>query len=218
MAKRSKGKKSQTSNPDQLKPEKEEKLTIKQVVRDERTHKIAGTVFLLFSAFLLVAFTSYIFNWKEDQDKVLQGASILLPSSEVKTANLLGNLGAYVSHQFFYKGFGLASYFICSFFFIAGVNWLFAKKVFSIVRNLRYVIVGVLYFSVTFAFLAKGSSFSWGGAVGHMIAEWLTRASDGLEPPLFYSLAGWLSSFGDLILFSKCHQFLHFGQETRHLK
>jgi len=176
MAKRSKGKKSQTSNPDQLKPEKEEKLTIKQVVRDERTHKIAGAVFLLFSAFLLVAFTSYIFNWKEDQDKVLQGASILLPSSEVKTANLLGNLGAYVSHQFFYKGFGLASYFICSFFFIAGVNWLFAKKVFSRVRNLRYVIVGVLYFSVTFAFLAKGSSFSWGGAVGDMIAEWLTRA------------------------------------------
>ncbi|MFI5153517.1 MAG: DNA translocase FtsK 4TM domain-containing protein [Chitinophagales bacterium] len=176
MAKRSKGKKGQTSNPDQLKPEKEEKLTIKQVIRDERTHKIAGAVFLLFSAFLLVAFTSYLFNWREDQDKVLQGASILLPSSDVKTANLLGNLGAYISHQFFYKGFGLASYFICTFFFISGVNWLFAKKVFSIVRNLRYVIVGIIYFSVTLAFVGKGSSFSWGGAVGDMIADWLTKA------------------------------------------
>jgi S-DNA-T family DNA segregation ATPase FtsK/SpoIIIE len=176
MAKRSKGKKGQTSNPDQLKPEKEEKLTIKQVIRDERTHKIAGAVFLLFSAFLLVAFTSYLFNWREDQDKVLQGASILFPSSDVKTANLLVNLGAYISHQFFYKGFGLASYFICTYFFISGWNWLFAKKVFSIVRNLRYVIVGILYFSVTLAFVGKGTSFSWGGAVGDMIADWLTKA------------------------------------------
>jgi S-DNA-T family DNA segregation ATPase FtsK/SpoIIIE len=37
-------------------------------------------------------------------------------SKDIKVANLLGNLGAYVSHQFFNNGFGIASYFICSFF------------------------------------------------------------------------------------------------------
>lgn len=175
MANRSKAKKNKTPDPGKLKPEKEEKLTVKQVIRDERTHKIAGAVFLLLAIFLLIAFTSYLFSWKEDQDKVFQGASILLPSSDVKAANLLGNLGAYISHQFFYKGFGLASYFICSFFFTIGVNWLFKKKVFSIGRNLRYVVVGLLFFSVALAFMTRGSAFSWGGAVGDMISDWLTR-------------------------------------------
>jgi S-DNA-T family DNA segregation ATPase FtsK/SpoIIIE len=175
MAKRSKSKKSQSSVPDKLKPEKEAQVTVRQVIRDERTHKITGAVFLLLAIFLFIAFTSYLFNWKEDQDKVFQGASILLPSSEVKASNLLGNLGALVSHQFFYKGFGIASYFICSFFFIVGANLLFAKKIFSITRNLRYVIVSTLFFSMALSFVTKGSSFSWGGAVGDMINEWLTR-------------------------------------------
>jgi S-DNA-T family DNA segregation ATPase FtsK/SpoIIIE len=58
---------------------------------------------------------------------------------------------------------------------MAGANWLFAKKIFSLSRNLRYVIVGLLYFSVTLSFLAKGSPFSWGGAVGDMLRDWLVR-------------------------------------------
>jgi len=175
MAKRSKSKKSQSSVPDKLKPEKEAQVTVTQVIRDERTHKITGAVFLLLAIFLFIAFTSYLFNWKDDQDKVFQGASILLPSSDVKASNLLGNLGAYVSYEFFDKAFGLASYFICSFFFIVGANLLFKKKLFSISRNLRYVIVSTLFFAVALSFLTKGSSFSWGGAVGDMINEWLTR-------------------------------------------
>ncbi|HMH32937.1 MAG TPA: DNA translocase FtsK 4TM domain-containing protein, partial [Puia sp.] len=173
MAKRSKAKKSQSSYPDKLKAEKEEKLSFWQVVKDERTRKIAGAFFLLLSAFLFVAFTSFLFDWYADQDKVSHGISIFSPAS--KTDNLLGNLGAYASYQFFRNGFGVASYLFCSFFFIAGVNWLFAKKIFSVFRNLRYVIVGVLYFSTAFSFAAKGNSFFWGGAVGDMISDWLTK-------------------------------------------
>jgi S-DNA-T family DNA segregation ATPase FtsK/SpoIIIE len=98
-----------------------------------------------------------------------------MTSSNVKVTNLLGNLGALISHEFFYKGFGLASYLFCSFFFIVGVNLLFARRVFSISRNLRYVLAGLLFFSVAFAFVTQGSGFAWGGAVGDMISEWLTR-------------------------------------------
>src|ERR671927_20951 len=115
MAKKSQSKKSQAPDPDKLKPEKEEQVNVKQLVKDDRTAKIAGVAFLLISLFLLIAFTSYLFTWREDQDKVFQGASILLPSSDVRAENLLGNFGAYISHQFFYKGFGLASYLFCTF-------------------------------------------------------------------------------------------------------
>ncbi|HXB29977.1 MAG TPA: DNA translocase FtsK, partial [Puia sp.] len=175
MAQRSKSKKNHSSGPSSLKTEKEAKLTVSQVIRDERTHKITGAAFLLISIFLFISFTSYLFTWREDQDKVFRGISILAPSRDIKVANLLGNLGAYISHLFFYKGFGLASYFICSFFFIAGINWLFAKKYFSIKRNLRYVLIGLIYLSTTLAFIFHGASFPWGGAFGDMTCEWMIR-------------------------------------------
>jgi hypothetical protein len=128
MANKLKSKKSQVSDPAKFKSEKEEKVKVQQLVNDERTYKILGTVFLLIAIFLFIAFTSYLFTWEEDQDKVFHGASILSPGSEVQAANLLGNLGAYISHQFFYKGFGLASYILCSFFLIVGVNLLVGRK------------------------------------------------------------------------------------------
>lgn len=173
MANRLKSGKSKTPDTDKLKPEKEEQVTVKQLVKDERTHKIAGTLSLLASLFLFIAFTSYLFTWSEDQDKVFRGASILWPSAGVKTTNLLGNIGAYISHQFFYNGFGLASFLFCTLFFVMGVNALFGKKIFSIGRNLRYLIVGILFFSVACAFVAGRSQFTWGGAVGSMISDWL---------------------------------------------
>jgi DNA segregation ATPase FtsK/SpoIIIE, S-DNA-T family len=175
MAKPSKSKKNQSSGPSSLKTEKDSKLNVVQVMRDERTHKITGAVFLLISIFLFISFTSYLFTWREDQDKVFRGISILAPSHDVKVANLLGNLGAYISHLFFYKGFGIASYFICSFFFITGINWLFAKRYFSIKRNLRYVLIGLVYLSATLAFICQNISFPWGGAFGNMISDWMVR-------------------------------------------
>ena len=174
MAQRSKSKKNQSPGPSSLKKEKDSKLTVSQLLRDERTHKITGAAFLLISIFLFIAFTSYLFTWREDQAKIWKIA-LLRPSEDLKVANLLGNLGAYVSHIFFSDGFGIASYLVCSFFFITGVNWLFAKKYFSIRRNLRYVFIGLVYVSTTLAFVSRGGSFFWGGAFGNMTSDWLTR-------------------------------------------
>ena len=175
MANRLKTEKKKPANPEKFKPEKEVQVSVKQLVKDERTHKIAGAFALLISLFLFIAFASYLFTWKEDQDKVFRGASILLPGEEVKTTNLLGNLGAYISHLFFYKGFGAASFMFCSLFFVIGVNALLTKKIFSIWRNVRYVLVGLLFFSVALSFFARNSPFAWGGAVGDMCSNWLVR-------------------------------------------
>jgi S-DNA-T family DNA segregation ATPase FtsK/SpoIIIE len=190
MANRLKSKKGQKPAAGKLKPEQESRVTAREIVKDERTHKITGAVFLLVAAFLFVAFTSYLFTWKEDQDKVFHGASILMPSSNVKVTNLLGNLGALISHEFFYKGFGVASYLFCSFFFILGVNLLFARRIFSIARNLRYVLTGLLYFSVAAAFVTRGSGFPWGGAVGDMMSDWLIRFLGWLGTAALLLVAG----------------------------
>ena len=162
-------------SPEELNPDKEVQVTVTEVVKDERTTKIAGASSLLFTLFLFIAFTSYIFTWQEDQDKVQQFGIKIFATSDVVVHNLLGVLGAYVAHLFIYNGFGLSSYLFCTFFFVLGINLLFGKKIFKLIRNLRYVVVGLLVLSVTFSFVARNSEFSWGGAVGELIDDWMVK-------------------------------------------
>ena len=172
MANRLKKQTAKKDNPDKLNPDKEAQVTVQEVVKDERTKKIMGVMALLLSIFLAIAFTSYFFTWQKDQDLVLNnGIKILI--SKIKVANLLGVLGAYTAHTFIYSGFGIASYLFCIFFFMLGINLLTGEKIFSLARNLRYVIAGIAVISMTAAFLAGSSIFSWGGAVGEMMEGWI---------------------------------------------
>ncbi len=171
-------KKSQQSNeepvkPEKFKQEKEVQIEVKQLLADERTHKIAGSVCLLLALLLFIAFTSYLFTWDEDQDKVFREGYRLLLGTDTKVANLMGTFGAFISHFFIYKGFGIASYLICTLFFVAGVNLFFGKKVFSIFRNIKYLVIGLPLISVTAAVIMFGNVFPWGGAVGDMIRDWM---------------------------------------------
>ncbi len=173
MANSKKTKKSKTADPKKMKADIEAKVEVKKLLKDERSHKIVGAVLILISCLLFISFTSYLFTWQEDQSKVFKGAKILMPSHAEPMANLLGTAGAYFSDLFFRSGFGIASYLFCTFFFIVGVNLFAPKKIFSVGRNIRYVIVGLLVISVSASFLMKGYPFPWGGAVGDMENEWL---------------------------------------------
>lgn len=168
-------KKTPPPDPEKLTADKEVEVTVTEVVKDERTSKIAGAVSLLLTVFLFVSLTSYLFTWQEDQDKVHQFGARIFATDDVKVTNLLGVLGAYVAHTLIYKGFGLASFLFCTSFFVIGVNLLFGKKVFSLLRNLKYVLVGLLVISMGFAFATKGSPFAWGGAVGELLSDWSVK-------------------------------------------
>lgn len=154
-----------------LKTDKEEKISLKEIARDERTWKILGAFSLLIALFLIIAFISYFFTWKQDQDI----ATHILPAGEEKAANLLGHLGAFISHFFIFEGFGVASLLICTFFFIVGANLLFERKFWSVWRNIGYVTIGMVVLSVCLAFLFASFEFPFGGNVGTMIVEWLER-------------------------------------------
>ena len=172
MASKIKSGKSKAVSPDQLKQEKEEVVEVKQLLQDERTHKIAGSILLLMSILLFVAFTSYLFTWAEDQDKF---SYRMLLANDIKVQNLLGTFGAFISEIFIRKGFGVASYLICTFFFVLGVNLFFGKKVFSISRNIKYLIIGLPVICVAAAVVFDGQAFPWGGAVGGMIKDWMYK-------------------------------------------
>ncbi len=160
---------------DELKPEKEEQVSMADIAKDDRTRKIIGAVSLLTCLFLFFAFTSYLFTWQEDQDKVQQFGIKIFSTTDVRVSNLLGVLGAYSAHNIMTYGFGLAAYFFCTFFFITGVNLLFGRKIFNLLRNVKYILVGLLVISVTLSFFTSSSSFSWGGALGELTEQWLVK-------------------------------------------
>lgn len=194
MANRLKKKTAPLPDPEVLAPDKEVKVKVEEVVKDERTYKILGATSLLVCIFLFLAFTSYLFTWQEDQDKVHQFGIKIFAVNDVKVSNLLGVLGAFIAHFFFYNGFGIASYLLCTFFFVLGVNLLFEKKVFSIARNVKYIVVGLVIISMAGAYLLTGTSFAFGGAVGEWLCDWFNKwiGTTGTGAVLFFSVFNYI--------------------------
>ncbi len=200
---RKKTKRTKAADASKMKPDKVEKIEVKKLIHDERSHKIAGTVLILISFLLFVAFTSYLFTWEQDQSGI-RDAKILFPDSNQHFANALGTIGAYISDLFFRSGFGIASYLFCLLFFVIGVNLFAPRKIFSVKRNLRYVIAGLLVISVCASFLfhtpnaksvnSSSAEFFWGGKVGDMINEWLQQVIGyiGTAALLFVSLLSYI--------------------------
>ena len=170
MTNKLKSAKNKPVDPDQLKQEKEETVEVKQLLKDERTHKIAGSILLLLAFLFFIAFTSYLFTWGEDQDKF---SYRMLLANDIKVQNLLGTFGAFISEIFIRHGFGIASFLICTTFFISGINLFFGKKVFSVFRNIKYLVIGLPLISVTAAVIFQGMPFPWGGAAGDISRDWM---------------------------------------------
>ncbi|HQT21742.1 MAG: cell division protein FtsK [Sphingobacteriales bacterium 17-39-43] len=133
-------------------------------LNDDRTIKIIGLFFLIISLYFMVAFTSYLFTWQDDQSYVIDangGWSNLMKTQQELTEmglnqpavqNWLGKLGALLSHQFIYEWFGVASFLFIGVFFIIGYRMLFKIKVLSITKTLAYSFFLLIFTSVTFAF------------------------------------------------------------------
>ncbi|MFK7809355.1 MAG: DNA translocase FtsK 4TM domain-containing protein [Saprospiraceae bacterium] len=140
---------------------------------DERIPKIIGMLSLLLAIYLFIAFTSYIFTWREDQDMVLQFNWGLLLQGEVQLSNWLGRLGAIVSNMFFYWGFGIASYIFVFVFGNFGLNRIKKKPLADFVPVLWNSFLLLISLSILLAFLFSSSSFPIGGAFGESISRWL---------------------------------------------
>lgn len=179
-----------TANGKPIPVEQEPPVSVKKVVNDERTHKITGFFLVLIAIWLGIAFISYGFTWQQDQDKVFNAGKDFWFASDLKIENKLGRLGAWISHLFIYRGFGLASYFLCLLPFVIGVNLIFKKKIFRIWRNVFYSLTGLLFFSVALSFITKGAAFSFGGGLGDYMSESLTSLLGMAGTALLLIVAG----------------------------
>ncbi|MEM1320357.1 MAG: DNA translocase FtsK [Bacteroidota bacterium] len=142
---------------------------------DERIPKLLGILFLFLAFYLFIAFTSYLFTWKTDQDSVLRFSWGLLLEGDLEMANWLGRLGAIVSNIFFYWGFGLPSYIFIFIMVQLGMGRIRRQPLRSQTNMIWYSFLALLFFSVLLGFIFSRSPFPWGGAFGAAVSTWLTN-------------------------------------------
>jgi DNA segregation ATPase FtsK/SpoIIIE, S-DNA-T family len=141
----------------------------------EKIRFFTGLILLVFAAYMLVVFISYLSSGKADQDSVniVKGSD----SAEYAYQNWGGRFGFTVGYYFIFKGFGLGSFFLP---FVLGAFGLALMRVkyFRLWKNvLRFLIASVLV-SVILGFIGGHSSFLGagpGGEHGYLIADWLNK-------------------------------------------
>jgi S-DNA-T family DNA segregation ATPase FtsK/SpoIIIE len=150
-------------------------LFLRLNLEDERIPKLAGVVLLFLSLYFFIAFFSYLFTWRTDQDRVLEFSLELLLYSDFEMANWLGRLGAIVSNFFFYYLFGLPSFMLIYVMVLLGLGFIRRSPLALYWLRIRRALALMLFSSVFLEFIFPGAAFSWGGAVGDGINQWLLR-------------------------------------------
>ena len=156
-----------------------------------------GILLFVFSFFLLIAFSSYLYSGHSDFD-ILENPSYeeIQNSAEAPVfKNVCGSLGAMAAYFFIGKCFGLASYLIPVFLVILGMKLMKVYKVriikWFILLSLLLVWSSVFLSSLTAMLPFFDTSFiNPGGNHGKFVANWLT------------SLIGKPGLFGVLFLFA----------------
>jgi len=153
-----KGSRERTAKP------KVEKMPVFDL-HDGRLVKILGLFFLVLSLFFLIAFTSYLFTWQQDQSYVstanggwhnLFKTQQELLDNGVKNPvveNWLGKFGALLSNQFIFEWFGIASFLFVFVFFIVGYRLLFKVRLYSVAKTLGYSLFGLVFISIFIGFI-----------------------------------------------------------------
>ncbi|HMS99897.1 MAG TPA: DNA translocase FtsK 4TM domain-containing protein, partial [Saprospiraceae bacterium] len=156
---------------------------------DERWRKVFGIVSLLAAIYLAIAFVSYLYTWKFDQDKVLHFTWSSFFQKDLAVENWLGRLGAYISNAFFYYGFGLPSMVVVILLLRLGVDLIKRNPIKPLLILSRNLIAAMAFFSLVLEFTFRSSAFTWGGAFGESLCLWLTNfvGSVGLFLLLFAS-------------------------------
>lgn len=145
----------------------------KKQTPDGRVHKIVGIMCLMLAIYLSIAFVSYMYTWKTDQDKVLQFSWEIMLQGDLSVSNWLGRLGAFVSNAFFYWGFGLPSIVFVFLLFRLGVDLIRRISLTPFLFMAKNALIAMAFLSLVLEFLFRGSDFTWGGAFGESTCIWL---------------------------------------------
>ncbi len=147
-------------------------------IHNERFQKIVGFTLLLFSVYLVIAFTSYCFNcfscFIQDPDQASVASNLFEPGAKVE--NWLGKFGAILSHIFLYKWFGISSYLFAFLAFITGLRITFHIGPTNFGKAYIYSFFFLIFISLTLGFLFhKDELIFLGGAYGYTMSNLLNE-------------------------------------------
>jgi len=127
-----------------------------------KQHKIVlGSLFILFSVALLLAFISFYIHGQADQSAVSQ----LTDRSEV-VQNWLGKFGALLADAIVYKGFGVASFLFVRLFFLTGIFLILGISFNKLKGIWFWDLFAIIVLSILFGFFAT-SLPELGGTIGY---------------------------------------------------
>lgn len=157
-------------------PKKISKNRFTTFFKSETTHFVIGLISVIFSVYLLLAFTSFFFTGAADQSILdnQQPGELMQTTNHVK--NYAGARGAQLAEFLINECFGIAAYFIILFLAVAGMKMMKAYQ-FRVWKWFMSYSILLVWFSITLGFIFDGTfsdSFIYpGGLHGHNVSAWL---------------------------------------------
>ncbi len=145
-----------------------------ETVKGEKFQKVGGLFFLLFAFFLLIAFTSYFFTWKTDDNIFDNSIWRVISDNSLQSENWMGKIGAVFSFLFIKNWFGIASCLFIAWLFVLGSKMLFNLQIFPLSKASTYTLFGLFWISVSLAFILPNEKhLILSGSFGYQINIWL---------------------------------------------
>ncbi len=165
---------------------------VRDFLADERVHKVTGLFLVLAAFYLLVAFTSYLFTWRMDQDLMGRTWGEIF-SPDVRVENWLGKLGALISHRFIFIWFGLAAFVFVLWNFMLGIRLVLGTWLLPVGRTARWSLMALFWLPTLLGFVFPHGGWQiMGGGIGYAInnhlGAWLGPVGAGAAI-LFSALA-----------------------------
>ena len=149
---------------------------VRAVVGNETVHFIIGLMLVIFSVYLLLAFSSFFFTGAADQSILENGSAQELASVNNGIKNYAGSRGAQLTNYLINDCFGISSFFILLFLGVAGLK-LMKVRVVNLWRWFISCSLLLVWFSVFFGFAFAAQyedSFIYlGGMHGYNVSNWL---------------------------------------------
>jgi S-DNA-T family DNA segregation ATPase FtsK/SpoIIIE len=133
-----------------------------------RNKTLVGLGFIVFSLFLLIAFTTYFLSWKEDFSLVANKSFWALIQSDEAVNNRLGKLGAYLSHLMVYRSFGISALLFVPFIFLVGAKIIGVFKELKLKKVFRHLIWALVLLPLLLSTLTGSGEFI-GGRIGYVM-------------------------------------------------
>jgi DNA segregation ATPase FtsK/SpoIIIE, S-DNA-T family len=155
-----------------------------RLINNEKLSKSIGLFILISSAFLLLAFSSFLFTWEIDQNIINNHWN----DPNIQVENWAGKLGAYISHQFIFNGFGVASFLFIFLSFILGLRVLLKVTLLPLGKSFKYSIFSIVWISITLSYILPSMPIL-GGAFGFQSNIWLSSFIGNIGVLLFLALS-----------------------------